>query len=168
MQYNRRERTERERTNATMNERTENVHQREKTIVTKPNLPDTSRPLRKRRSIAEREATNSRRSGVPHQHPARLAPASERDADWPKIERMCARMQCERSGSQTRKGFRRQRWRMCRTSAHNPTQRRGWYGSLGVPTRTGVTITAPACAPAIARRIRPTRPTTTSVPGAFS
>ena len=133
-----------------------------KNIVTKPNLPDTSRPRRMRRSIAEREATNSRRSGVPHQHPARLAPASERDADWPKIERMCARMQCERSGSQTRKGFRRQRWRMCRTSAHNPAQRRGWYGSLGVPTRTGVTITAPALR-LYRGRIRPT--TTTSVPG---
>ena len=60
-----------------------------KIIVTKPNLPDTSRPRRMRRSIAEREATNSRRSGVPHQHPARLAPASERDADWPKIEDVC-------------------------------------------------------------------------------
>ena len=118
-----------------MNERTENVHQREKNIVTKPNLPDTSRPRRMRRSIAEREATNSRRSGVPHQHPARLAPASERDADWPKIEDVCPNAM-RKSGSQTRKGFRRQRWRMCRTSAHNPTQRRGWYGSLGVPAYT--------------------------------
>ena len=133
-----------------MNERTENVHQREKTIVTKPNLPDTSRPRRKRRSIAEREATNSRRSGVPHQHPARLAPASERDADWPKIERMCARMQCESLGPGL--GFRRQRWRMCRTSAHNPAQRRGWYGSLGVPAYTYRSNDNGTCAPALSRK----------------
>ena len=126
-----------------MNERTENVHQREKIIVTKPNLPDTSRPRRKRRSIAEREATNSRRSGVPHQHPARLAPASERDADWPKIERMCARMQCESLGPRPEKAFAAKDGG-CAGRVHT-TQRKDEGGMVAwacLPTRTGVTAPA--------------------------